>query len=128
MHTAQTVTLNGSDFVIIQKKDYEKLLSTYEDYLDIMEALEVKNKAKTGEEDLIPSNVIDEIYDKNTNRLTAYRKFRGLSQQQLADKAKVSKSTIAKIESGESKGSIAVFKKLSMVLKVDADLLHDWVR
>ena len=125
MHTAQTVTLNGSDFVIIQKKDYEKLLSTYEDYLDIMEALEVKNKAKSGEEDLIPSNVIDEIYDKNTNRLTAYRKFRGLSQQQLADKAKVSKSTIAKIESGESKGSIAVFKKLSMVLKVDADLLHD---
>ena len=76
MHTAQTVTLNGSDFVIIQKKDYEKLLSTYEDYLDIMEALEVKNKAKSGEEDLIPSNVIDEIYDKNTNRLTAYRKFR----------------------------------------------------
>ena len=125
MHTAQTVTLNGSDFVIIQKKDYEKLLSTYEDYLDIMEALEVKNKAKSGEEDLIPSNVIDEIYDKNTNRLTAYRKFRGLSQQQLADKAKVSKSTIAKIESGESKGSIAVFKKLSMVLKIDADLLHD---
>lgn len=125
MHTAQTVTLNGSDFVIIQKKDYEKLLSTYEDYLDIMEALEVKNKAKSGEEDLIPSNVIDEIYDKNTNRLTAYRKFRGLSQQQLAEKAKVSKSTIAKIESGESKGSIAVFKKLSMVLKVDADLLHD---
>ena len=125
MNTAQTVTLNGSDFVIIQKKDYEKLLSTYEDYLDIMEALEVKNKAKSGEEDLIPSNVIDEIYDKNTNRLTAYRKFRGLSQQQLADKAKVSKSTIAKIESGESKGSIAVFKKLSMVLRVDADLLHD---
>ena len=125
MHTAQTVTLNGSDFVIIQKKDYEKLLSTYEDYLDIMEALEVKNKAKSGEEDLIPSNVIDEIYDKNTNRLTAYRKFRGLSQQQLADKAKVSKSTIAKIESGESKGSITVFKKLSMVLKIDADLLHD---
>ena len=125
MNTAQTVTLNGSDFVIIQKKDYEKLLSTYEDYLDIMEALEVKNKAKSGEEDLIPSNVIDEIYDKNTNRLIAYRKFRGLSQQQLADKAKVSKSTIAKIESGESKGSIAVFKKLSMVLKVDADLLHD---
>ena len=90
-----------------------------------MEAMEVKKKASTGEADLIPTSVIDDIYDNDINRLTAYRKFRGLTQQQLAEKSKVSKSTIAKIENGESKGSIEVFKKLSSVLKIDSDLLHD---
>lgn len=125
MGEVQTVNLNGSDFVIIQKKDYDKLINCYEDYLDIIEAMEVKTKASTGKSDLIPSSVIDDIYNNNINRLTAYRKFRGLTQQQLADKSKVSKSTIAKIESGESKGSIAVFKKLAAVLKIDSDLLHD---
>ena len=58
------------------------------------------------------------------NRLKEYRKASGLTQAELAKKAKVSLSIVKKIEQGYNKASLLILGKLARVLKVDVNNLR----
>jgi transcriptional regulator with XRE-family HTH domain len=59
-------------------------------------------------------------------RIKFYRNNLGLSQEKLASLVGIDRSHIAKIETGESKGSITVLCKLAAALGISvAELLND---
>ncbi|WP_080403034.1 helix-turn-helix domain-containing protein [Burkholderia ubonensis] len=58
-----------------------------------------------------------------SNRLSTLRKQRGLTQQQLADRAEVHMVQINRYEAGLSRPTLDVFKRLAISLSVSADTL-----
>ena len=89
----------------------EEELEDIRDYDRIMAAIE------RGEEELIPSEVVDALID-GENPVKVWREFRGLTQQQLADAAGISKPYLSQIETGKRKGSTGILSALAKALKV----------
>lgn len=60
-------------------------------------------------------------YYKIGQRIRKYRKAKGLSQEDLAEKVNISVTHISHIETGNTKLSLAVFVDLANALEVQAD-------
>lgn len=59
-----------------------------------------------------------ELSSEVTAVLVAHRKAAGLSHEKLADLAKVSRSTISRIESEQTNGTLFVFQKVASALSL----------
>ncbi len=115
--SAQVIEKNGiPEYAILPYDEYRMLLEKAE----IAEDIATYDKAKRGKEDTIPFEVTEALLDGN-NPLKVWRKHSSLSQAELAKLSGTHQSTIAQIESGHRKGSIAVLKKLAVTLNVDVD-------
>lgn len=56
-------------------------------------------------------------------RIRAFRKLKGLTQQELADQIDISVSVLGAVERGTRKPDLLLLEKISQVLKVDIDEL-----
>jgi predicted transcriptional regulator len=109
----QTLTLDGKEFVILSRKDYE-------DMVDIAEATKIKNRINSGEEELIPSEIVNALI-AGESPLRVWRKHRSLTARDLANQTALSAAYISEIETGKKDGSISAMKKIAVVLDVDID-------
>ncbi|MDO8752555.1 MAG: helix-turn-helix transcriptional regulator, partial [Anaerolineales bacterium] len=55
------------------------------------------------------------------NPIKVWREYRGLTQQQLADKVKISKPYISQIETGKRTGTTEILSAIAKVLDVSLD-------
>ena len=104
----------------IPKDEYLRLKSIEEDMSDLRSATEILERIKAGTEELIPSNVVDQLL-KGDAPLTVWREYRGLSQSELARQSGVNRIQIIDIESGRKTGSVATLRKLATALRVDIE-------
>ena len=109
-----------TETVTIPKDEYLRLKSIEEDMSDLRSATEILERIKAGTEELIPSNVVDQLLNGDAP-LTVWREYRGLSQSELARQSGVNRIQIIDIESGRKTGSVATLKKLATALRVDID-------
>lgn len=109
----------GRKSLNIPVETIRQMLESYEDMLDIM-AFDLAKKRK---EEYFPKELVDSLIEGN-NPVRVYRKYRGLTQQELADSSGVSRDMIAMIETGRKNGSLATVKKLAVALKVDIEALY----
>jgi DNA-binding XRE family transcriptional regulator len=72
------------------------------------------------EDELIPSEVVYAILD-GENPIKVWREFRGLSQQQLANAAGISKPYLSQIETGKRTGATEVLSVIAKALDVSLD-------
>lgn len=66
------------------------------------------------------------IYEKLGNRIKQLRKKQGLSQEELAAKAKLDLTSVSEIESGLRNPSLKTINKLSLALKASFSELFDF--
>jgi len=102
----------------------------YEEYLELVEQAEMLEDIRdfdrisaaidSGEEELIPSDVVYAILD-GENPIKVWREYRGLTQQQLADKAGISKPYLSQIETGKRKGTMDILSAIAKALDVSLD-------
>ncbi len=97
-------------------------LSQPEETEDIRAYDEAKAALAAGTEELVPGEVVFALLD-GANPVRVWREYRGLTQQQLADAAGISKPYLSQIESGKRTGSAAVLRALADALAVDVDEL-----
>ncbi len=109
----QTLTLEGKEFVILSREDYE-------DMVDIAEANKIKDRIKAGIEELVPSKIALALIN-GQNPVRGWRKYRGLTARALAQQSKLSAAYISEIETGKKDGSISAMKRIAVVLGVDLD-------
>jgi len=109
----QSIKLDGKDFVILSREDYE-------DIIDIAEANAVMSRIRSGEEETVPSHVVDALID-GENPVRVWRKHRGMTARELAKQTDLSAAYISEIETGKKDGSISAIKKIASVLNVDLD-------
>jgi DNA-binding XRE family transcriptional regulator len=86
---------------------------------DIRDYDEAKAAIARGEA-LIPSEVTYALLD-GENPLRVWREFRGLTQQEVADAAGISKPYLSQLETGQRRGTTEVLAAIARVLDVALD-------
>jgi len=103
-------------FVKVPQKDFEALTERLEDALDRQALDEAVRKA----EEYFPAKVARRMVE-GESPLKAFRTYRGLTQQALADATGVSKTTICELETGRKQGSVKTLARIAKALGVDID-------
>ena len=109
-----------AETVTIPKTEYERLRALDEEFADIESALAIEAKIASGEEELIPSVVVDRLLAAEAP-LRVWREYRQLTQVALAQASGVNRVQIVEIEAGRSTGSVHTLYKLATALDVDVD-------
>jgi predicted transcriptional regulator len=118
----EKITRDGKVFAILPMNTLKKLIDDAEMLADIAAYDAAKARLASGEDELIPLEITERrLAGESTVKI--WREYRGLTQEGLAKKSKVSRSMIAAIEAKYKTGGIATLKKLAGALKVDLDEL-----
>ena len=118
--TVQIVEVAGQKMAMLPVADYDRLLELAEDQADIAAAERTEQRRLSGEEEYVPFELVSSIID-GENALRAWRKYRGLTQEQLADMTKVRKATVSEIENGKAQGKPAIWRAFAEALNVTVD-------
>lgn len=119
----EILNLNGERYAVIPYADFEEIMERLEDIKDIADAREIEAKIASGDIECFPRNVVDAIMINDENAIKVFREYRGITQEELANKIGKSVGMIRKLESGESDGSISTIKAISAALNIDVELL-----
>jgi len=118
MEDIQIIEREGKpEWAVLPYEEYLELLEQAELLEDIRDFERINAAIERGEEELIPADVVNALID-GENPVKIWRKFRGLTQGQLADAAGISKPYLSQIETGKRKGSTDILSALAKALKV----------
>jgi DNA-binding XRE family transcriptional regulator len=119
--SVQIIEKNGQpEWAVLPYEEYQRLVDEAEMLQDIRDYDEVKLTLANGDEELIPSEVTYALLD-GENPIRVWRGYRGLTQQQVAEAAGISKSYLSQLESGQRKGSAEVLARVAKALNVSLD-------
>jgi DNA-binding XRE family transcriptional regulator len=119
--SVQIIEKNGQpEWAVLPYEEYQRLVDEAEMLQDIRDYDEVKLTLVNGDEELIPSEVTYALLD-GENPIRVWRGYRGLTQQQVAEAAGISKSYLSQLESGQRKGSAEVLARVAKALNVSLD-------
>jgi DNA-binding XRE family transcriptional regulator len=127
MGKSQIIHTDGEDLVVIARSDYEALLAragdeASEDALTARIVDTTDAKIARGEDVALPAAVWDAI-ESGEHPIRAIRKFRGLTQINVAERAGLRQGYIADIEAGKKTGSATSLKAIAAALGVPLDIL-----
>jgi DNA-binding XRE family transcriptional regulator len=111
------------EWAVIPYAQYEQLVEAMELLEDVRAFDEAKMRIAAGEE-LVPSHITYAILD-GANPIRVWRDYRGFTQQQLADKAGISKPYLSQLESGKRAGTTEVLSAIALALEVTLEELVD---
>jgi DNA-binding XRE family transcriptional regulator len=118
--SVQIIEKNGKpEWAVIPYQEYQRLVAEAEMLQDVRDYDEAKLALANGEE-LIPSRVTYALLD-GENPIRVWREYRGLTQQQVAEAAGISKPYLSQLESGQRKGTTEVLQAVAKVLNVSLD-------
>jgi DNA-binding XRE family transcriptional regulator len=118
--SVQAIEKDGKpEWAVIPYEEYQRLLEEAEMLQDIQAYDEAKLSVAGGEE-LVPSEVTYAILD-GENPIRVWREYRGLTQQQVAEKAGISKPYLSQLETGQRKGTTEVLSAIARALDVSLE-------
>ena len=118
---AQTITTPAGDrLVVLTEADFHALIEAAEDNADRVAIQEFRRKLAAGEEELIPSEVVDRLLS-GENRVRIWREHRGLTAKALAEAAGIAQPFLSQIETGKREGTVDTLRKIADALSVTLD-------
>lgn len=115
----QIVEIAGQKIAMLPMEDYQRLIDIAEDKADIQAAVEAERRATKGEE-YIPVAILDSILAGESS-LRAWRKYRGMTQKQLAERLSITPVYVSDLELGNCKGPMSIWRKLASALDVSLE-------
>jgi DNA-binding XRE family transcriptional regulator len=112
--------------VINKEGQPEWAVLPYEEYLALLEKAEMLDditaydQAVAADEEEIPHTVVKRLVE-GESPIKVWRTYRGLAQEQLAERTGLSQSYLAMLEKGERKGTVKVLRRIAEALEVDMD-------
>lgn len=100
----QSFTFAGKEYIAMEKQDFTRLMRI------------------TKDDEGFPSSFVDKLFS-GENRLKIWREYRGLTMQELADKAEISQSYLLELKNNKREDALKIWKKLGEILKADLELL-----
>lgn len=126
-HPQRFTAPDGTEMVVLTAADFERLRALAEDdedARDVAAALAIEARIAAGE-GTMPGEVVKLILVDGLPALTAWRKYRGLSQAALAKLAGLSQVWVSRIEAGGGYGSRETRRKLAEALEAPVWALED---
>lgn len=122
---AQFIEKDGRrEFAVIPYEDYQHFLQLLEDEADARIVAEFSESYSAGKEFMIPGEIIRrELAGESPVKL--WREHRGLTQQELATQAGISKPYLSQIETGKRQGTVETLSAIAKSLNVPIDVLTD---
>ena len=120
VHATPVITPAGEELVILSKADYERLTEAAEQLADIFAYDEAKRRLASGEEELLPSEMVDRLL-AGESPLRVWRKHRGLTARELAAQAGLSQAYLSQLETGKREGSISAMSAIARALGIAVD-------
>ena len=114
------VAPNGDRLVVMPEDVYERLRGAAEMAENVVAYDEAKRRLAAGEEELIPSEMVDRILT-GENRVRVWREHRGMTVAALAEKAGITQPYLSQIETGKREGTLQTMKKVAEALKIGLD-------
>ena len=108
------------EWAVLPYEEYLQLIEQAELLEDIRDFDTISAAIERGEEELIPSEVVYAILD-GENPIKVWREYRGLTQQQLAGKVKISKPYLSQIETGKRTGTTDILSAIAKALDVSLE-------
>jgi DNA-binding XRE family transcriptional regulator len=104
-------------FAVVPIDDWQRIIDALDDLEDILflEAYQAQPN-----EEFLPAEMVDALLGGD-NPIRVWREYRGLSQQQLAEQAGISKPYLSQLEAGRREASQRVIRRLAAALRVDLD-------
>jgi len=120
---AQIIEKNGHpEFAVISYADYEHFLELLEDEGDARIVAEFHEAYSAGREFLIPDEIVRrELAGESPIKL--WREHRGLTQQDVALRAGISKPYLSQIETGKRQGTVETLLAIALALDLPFDIL-----
>ena len=116
---------SGDELAILPRRDYERLVATEcENEEDARTVAQARAALAAGADVLIPLDVADAIADGH-NAVRALRKWRGMTQVQLAAAAGLKQGYVSDMEKGRRTGTAATLNAIAGALRVPLALLVD---
>lgn len=110
----------GARLAVMPEDEYRALAEAYAT-LDDIEAIDrFRRRLADGEEELVPSEVVDRLLD-GESKIRVWREHRGLSVKALAEAAGITAPYLSQIETGAREGKIDTFKKIAAALRLSVD-------
>lgn len=107
------------EWAVLPYEEYLRLVDEVEMLQDIRDYDTAKQALAEGEE-LVPAELTYAILD-GENPIRVWREYRGMTQQELADAAGISKSYLSQIESGKRTGTAEVLAAIAGALDLTLD-------
>jgi DNA-binding XRE family transcriptional regulator len=117
--TVQFVDIAGQRMAILPELEFRHLAELAEENADIEAAIRAKKREGEGEE-YVPAAVVEQLVAGEAP-LKIWRKYRGLTQQELGEKLGLSKMMISALERGTRDTSTRNWRRLAEALSVDLD-------
>lgn len=118
--SVQVIEKNGKpEWAVLPFEEYERLIAAAEMLEDIRDYDDARQRLAAGEE-VVPSDVVYAILD-GENPLRVWREHRHLTQQELADRAGISKPYLSQLEAGKRTGTTDVLARLAEALNLTID-------
>ena len=119
--SVQVIEKNGQpEWAVLPYEEYQRLVAEAEMLQDIRDYDEARLILASGDEELIPSEVTYALLD-GENPIRVWREYRGLTQQQVAETAGISKPYLSQLESGRRQGTTKVLAGIARALQVTLD-------
>jgi len=112
------------EWVVLPYEEYLKLIEQAELLEDIRDFDNINAAIERGEEELIPAEVLNAILD-GKNPIKVWREYRGLTQQQLAAMAGISKPYLSQLETSKRIGTTDVLSAIAKALDLSLEEVAD---
>ena len=103
-------------FAVVPIDDWERII----DALDDLDVLFLEEYQADSNEELLPAEMVYALLN-GENPIRVWREHRGMTQQQLAEAAVISKPYLSQLEAGRREASQRVIRRLARALRVDID-------
>ena len=122
---AQIIKKNGKpEFAVIPYTDYKHFLELIEDEADARSVAEFHKAYTAGREFLVPGEIVRRELEGEAP-VKLWREYRGLTQQELAAQAGISKPYLSQIETGKRQGTVETLGAVARALDIPLDVLTD---
>ncbi|MGH6922341.1 MAG: helix-turn-helix domain-containing protein [Propylenella sp.] len=110
----------GARLVVIPEAEYRALAEAAEDSADRAAVRRFRKALAAGEEELVPSDVVNRILDGD-NPIRVWRRHRGMTINELAEKVGIASAYLSQMETGKREGTVSTLRRIATTLGIALD-------